>query len=281
MEDRATPLLRLLGDIKQTLDHLAKAIAEYQQANQSKEQEKVNAELKTVVRLPIQVTEYYASEERERTPKNRRDTIRFRLEIIGVLVAVGLVILTICTLRTLNGQLSEMRRQTRQSLESFRIDERASIEIESMKFKYALPFPPAIAVGYEVTAKNFGKTVARDIVLRKVTAMDANTDETIKHRMIENALRDVPPIDAFPKSLGPNVPIVMPFNVGGSAPQTYGKGTKQSVWYDYLIGRIDYRDAFGIPHWMTFCFVIADAKGNIQYCETGNDEDRNLELPPT
>jgi hypothetical protein len=172
--------------------------------------------------------------------------------------------------------------QLRQSRESFRIDERASIEIESMKLKGTVPFPPTTAVVYEVTAKNFGKTVARDIVFKKATLMDANS-EAFNARVIksgQDSLKDHPPV-AFPKSLGPNTPVVIPFGVGGTAPQTYGKGSKQETWHDYLIGRFDYNDSFGIPHWMTFCFVIRDASGNVDYCETGNDEDNNPELPPT
>jgi hypothetical protein len=270
---------KIIIESKDALEHLAKAITSYQESESNKRKERAQTELKAVVSLPVEVTAYYSSEQIERPVKNRREQIRLGLEGCGLLIAVALAGITLGTLLIIHGQLREMRRQTRQSLESFRIDERASIGIESMKLKYAVPFPPRTGVGYEVTAKNFGKTVAWDIVLRRVTAMDANTDEAIKHRMIQNALRDIPPMDAFPKSLGPSIPIVIPFTVGGSSPQTYGEGAKQSIWHDYLIGRIDYRDAFGIPHWMTFCFVITDAKGNIGYCETGNDEDRNSELP--
>ncbi len=280
MNEHPEPLLRLLGEIKNALDHLKEAIRSYKQSDSREKKQETETELKAVVRLPIEITSYYESEQRDRPVKSRHDLIRMGLEIAGVIVGIALAGLTLWTLIILHGQLTEMRRQTHQSLETFRIDERASIGIESMKLKYAAPSPPAAAVGYEVTAKNFGKTVARDIVLIKVTAMDANTDETIKRRMIQNALKDIPPIDAFPKSLGPSVPIVIPFSLGGSAPQIYGEGAKQSIWHDYLIGRIDYRDAFGIPHWITFCFVIQDAGGNIGYCDDGNDEDQNPELPP-
>jgi hypothetical protein len=175
----------------------------------------------------------------------------------------------------------------RQSTESFRIDERAWIEIEAINLQKVDPGPP-IGFVYGVQAKNFGKTVARDIVLKRVTALDGNIGP-INARSIQNAqdnlLRDQPgepspvPSLPMPKSLAPGTPVYIPFTIGGSAPQTYGQGSKQITMYNYLIGRFDYNDAFGIPHWLKFCVVIRDTSGKLGYCETGNDEDRNPELP--
>jgi hypothetical protein len=76
----------------------------------------------------------------------------------------------------------------------------------------------------------------------------------------------------MPKSLAPSTPVQTPFSLGGTAPE-YG-------FFDYLIGRIDYSDVFGVPHWMKFCFVITDASGKLGTCQDGNDEDRNPEVPP-
>lgn len=112
MGDRTTPFLRLLGDIKQVLDRLVEAITEYQQANQAKEKEKLDTEVKAVVRLPVEITKYYESEERERPKTSNRDKIRMYLEIAGVAAAVGLAVITLCTLRVFNEQLVEMRKQT-------------------------------------------------------------------------------------------------------------------------------------------------------------------------
>jgi hypothetical protein len=50
--------------------------------------------------------------------------------------------------------------------------------------------------------------------------------------------------------------------------------------YQFIIERIDYTDDFRVKHWVTFCFFISDGKGNLQYCQEGNDEDRNPELTP-
>jgi hypothetical protein len=31
---------------------------------------------------------------------------------------------------------------------------------------------------------------------------------------------------------------------------------------------------------MTFCFIVWNAAGDLQYCDYGNDEDGNPETPP-
>ena len=86
MQERSTPLLRLLGDIKNTLDHLAETVSEYEQSYAQKKKQESDVELKAIVRLPEEVTSYYVSEQRERSVKNRHEAIRMRLEFAGVLV---------------------------------------------------------------------------------------------------------------------------------------------------------------------------------------------------
>jgi hypothetical protein len=74
-------------------------------------------------------------------------------------------------------QWRQMRRQTRissdtlrQSTESFRIDERAWIELEPIKpatlFSPATKFIPRNSFMYELYPKNFGKTIARDVAMK-------------------------------------------------------------------------------------------------------------------
>jgi len=73
------------------------------------------------------------------------------------------------------------------------------------------------------------------------------------------------------KTLGPGVRAFSPFQMYGQEPSD---GT-----YRFLIGRIDYEDAFGVSHWSTFCFFI-DTGGQLRYCREGNDKDRNPEISP-
>lgn len=161
----------------------------------------------------------------------------------------------------------------------FRTDERAWIEIESIRLQSTItPEGMRTFFKYEVFTKNVGKTVARDIGLKRMNMMDANHG-IINIRGIQmwqdKMLVDRPGIPSkvpslpMPKSLAPNTTVTEPFILGGGAPQ-YG-------FFDYLIGRIDYKDAFDVAHWMKFCFVVTNAKGDLGICEAGNDEDSNPE----
>ena len=157
------------------------------------------------------------------------------------------------------------------TVEHFRTDERAWIEIETVK-------PRIIPFQYEVFIRNVGKTVARDIVLKRLTMMDGNTG-AMKARAIQRAQdtmlvekSEIPALP-MPTSLAPNTAPMIPFRIGGAAPN--------AGYFQHMLGRIDYNDVFGVPHWIKFCFVIIDSNGNVQYCETGNEEDRNLEIQPS
>ena len=72
-----------------------------------------------------------------------------------------------------------MRRQTRQTLESFRIDERAWIEIQPI----ALPTNTSASVGafrYALYPKNVGKTSATNITIYVSALSDARFHEEVK-----------------------------------------------------------------------------------------------------
>jgi hypothetical protein len=174
--------------------------------------------------------------------------------------------------------------QLRQSIESFRIDERAWIEIQPI----ALPSNPAARLGafrYELYPKNVGKTAATDI---KIYVPRGSMDSSItlgdnapnisrsQDMLVNGALSDIPRVNPISKVLAPNTVATVPFIMDGQAPQYFSK----DEWVSYLIGRIDYTDAFNIPHWLKFCFFVVDARGTLWNCKEGNDEDRNPELPP-
>jgi hypothetical protein len=177
-------------------------------------------------------------------------------------------------------QLHEMRVQIRQSLESFRIDERAWIEIQ--------PISASSNFRYQIYPKNVGKTAATDI---KISALRGSANSSITmgnsasqvtilqdKMMGENgALSDVPRVNPISKVLAPNTVSAVPVVMDGQAPQIFPKDEAVS----YLIGRIDYVDAFKVPHWLKFCFFVVDSYGNLWNCKEGNDEDRNPELPGT
>jgi hypothetical protein len=177
----------------------------------------------------------------------------------------------------------------RQSTESFRTDERAWVEIEPMKGYLFVPRTKEIgaAFQYPIYIRNVGKTVARDIQLRanrqgsqgSITMGD--NAEAIKWEQDKLLTGNVPtatdlPINnPVPKVLAPSTSSAVPLILNGQEPQYFPK----DQWVSYLIGRVDYTDAFGIVHWMKFCFFVANPRGELWNCKEGNDEDNNPELP--
>ena len=178
------------------------------------------------------------------------------------------------------GQLNEARKTTKLTVESFRIDERAWVEIQ--------PIASSPTFRYQIYPKNVGKTAATDIRINALrgTALNSITmgESASQLSMLQDKmllpggpLSDVPRANPVSKVLAPNTVATVPFIMDGQAPQIYPK----DEWVAYLIGRIDYNDAFKVPHWLKFCFFVVNAKGDLWNCKEGNDEDHNPELPPT
>jgi hypothetical protein len=86
----------------------------------------------------------------------------------------------------------------------------------------------------------------------------------------------MPVIFAIPKVLAPNTSSPVPIILHGQQPQYF----PNNEWVSYLIGRVDFTDSFGIPHWVKFCFFVANPRGELWNCKEENDEDRNSENSP-
>jgi hypothetical protein len=176
-----------------------------------------------------------------------------------------------------------------QSTQSFRIDERAWIGLDPLKGTMFAPKTDKIgaAFKYPIYIRNFGKTVARGIQLRasrngsqsSITMGDnAEAIKWAQDKLLVGEIpsaSDIPISNPVPKVLAPNTASSVPITLNGQEPQYFTK----DVWVSYLIGRVDYTDAFGVPHWVKFCFFVADAQGNLWNCKEGNDEDSNPEDP--
>jgi hypothetical protein len=167
------------------------------------------------------------------------------------------------------------------SVESFRIDERAWIEIEPIK-------PQLLMRGEADTGdlftcniylRNLGKTVATNISVRAADPMSTNGWD-------ENAQVVTKSQDRIPKEipsgrvqtvLAPNEISAAPFRMTCQAPQTFKSGGQL---IHYLIGRINYVDQFQVAHWKRFCYFVVNNRGEIWNCREGNYEDKNPETPP-
>jgi hypothetical protein len=171
-----------------------------------------------------------------------------------------------------------------QSIESFRIDERAWVEIEPIKptFLVGPIMGPDSGATFtcDIYLKNLGKTVASEISVRAADMMsidgfDNNRD--VIRRTQDNIPATIPN-GRVPRVLAPNAVAPAPFRLTCQAPQVFGKSGHEGI--HYLIGRVDYCDQFRVKHSMRFCSFVVNDRGEIWSCQEGNDEDRNSESVP-
>jgi hypothetical protein len=191
--EQPAPITELIVSLKNTLDHLVEAITAYQKTDAAQRKEESETESKTVVRLPVEVTKYYESEERERPKASGRDKIRMILEIAGVIAAIILAILTFCTLRTLNGQLSEARRTNGDLERQFQAQQRpwianGKIEVSGTEFLIYPGIPQEgaqVNISVSVPVRNVGGFPASDVQLSMVddATEEIAVSEKIKTRM--------------------------------------------------------------------------------------------------
>lgn len=170
------------------------------------------------------------------------------------------------------------KKSLKNSIESFRIDERAWVELEPIKpilFAKADEFISA-SFNYDIYPKNVGKTVARNIEMRAAhmcSGIEAGDNADYIRRAQDMLLHvNVGQNNRITKVLAPNTVSAVPFVLHAQAPQY--------AFYHFLYGRIDYTDAFSIKHWMKFCYIVNNSRGELVSCKEGNDEDHNPETLP-
>jgi hypothetical protein len=183
------------------------------------------------------------------------------------------------------------QRTLEQSIEAFRIDERAWVEIEPIK-PVLLDNNPKFGATFtcDIYPRNVGKTVATDIVVKaqeqfsselfgkNKVMMDSVQDKYLLDKTPQMGTNDTVhvPKNPVPKVLAPNSTSAAPFRLTCQAPQVFSG--HQSI--HYMVGRIDYCDQFRVKHWLKFCYFVVNARGKIWNCEEGNVEDRNSETHP-
>jgi hypothetical protein len=225
---------------------------------------------------------------------------KFILEILGFAILAVYAFFTIlmyCANRdsadAAKSAADTAQKTLTQSIEAFRIDERAWVEIEPIKPTLLSPADAKFSATFtcNIYPKNVGKTIATDVVVK---AEDSSSGEELGSNRTEMAnVQDNYLLDKFtwtgtgkpvhvaqnpvPKVLAPNTVSAAPFRLTCQAPQVFSNGTQV---LHYLIGRIDYCDQFQVRHWKKFCHFVVNARGEIWNCQEGNDEDHNPETTP-
>ncbi|HXN27596.1 MAG TPA: hypothetical protein VN902_10765 [Candidatus Acidoferrales bacterium] len=114
-----TTFARLLFELKNALNKLENTVSKYQEPESRKAEEKFPTEFEAVVGLPVDVTDNYGAENRER-PNKQAGKKRLVLEFVAVGAAIFLSVSTFCTLEVVNGQLWKPKERTAISKGSFK-----------------------------------------------------------------------------------------------------------------------------------------------------------------
>ena len=181
-------------------------------------------------------------------------------------------------------QASDSRRALGFAQDTFKLDERAWLELREDK----PPFPleetkldqnGSLAKQFEVSfdVANVGKTFAHAITVkaRSLQADDKFVD--VKSKIYKELsgydlggkktlIADEPTLIAT--ELGPNSVTTVPFRVKVGEPRGQVPGGYQ---VDYIVGRVDYIDVFSKYHWITFCFRTGIG-ARLTNCSFGNAE---------
>jgi hypothetical protein len=272
-------LLTWLRQIQQAVHKCADSIRRTQQQNGNQEMARIEIPQPLEVRAVVSYDQKTVSDAAFKDNRNHSTQASIRNATWAAFIAAAVYALVTmfmwCAMIKQNKIAGEALRQ---GTESFRIDERAWVEIQ--------PIAASPSFRYELYPKNIGKTAATNITIHALRGTTLNSismgDNAAQLSMLQDkmllngGLPDIPRVNPISKVLAPGTVAPVPFIMDGQAPQIFPK----DEWVSYLIGRIDYVDAFNVPHWLKFCFFVVDAKGDLWNCKEGNDEDRNPELPP-
>ena len=179
---------------------------------------------------------------------------------------------------------SQLAQQVGDNESFFRTDERAWVVISSIEKTLTIPPDPPFGTifKFSIFPKNVGKTVARNV---RIHAENPNASASFmenRHAIImsEDQLfhlsgskkRAIMPDNPGPQTLAPGAQSPVPVFSGGQEPQVLSDGNYR---YSFILGRIDYIDAFGVKHWTHFCYFIENSRGELANCTYGNDQDSN------
>jgi hypothetical protein len=161
----------------------------------------------------------------------------------------------------------------------FKPAERAWVEIGSIDKDISSPDPMLGShFKYGIYPRNVGKSVAHDVLIMVLEASDGpgfkSNQRAIKVRQdrlfFEPGANKRSGDKPEAESLAPAEQSVVPVYAGAAEPKRLSNGF---FVYSYILGRIDYIDVFGTPHWTHFCFFALNEKGELSPCEYGNDKD--------
>jgi len=217
--------------------------------------------------FPPDIKDEYITSSRDSTARERK---RYKVERVTlgfvILVALLNLIQAVESVRSANASHASIN----QAENNRRDDDRAWIVISQIEVIGSRQPDGTFSTNwkYGIRAKNVGKTIARDIVIHVGQSFGILNSTGVA--MTQNFVNKAPP-ESGPQSLAPEQETFIPISArSGQAPTERNPVSN-------VVGSIDYVDGFGASHWITFCFYPSDEQGHLQYCVSGNDQDRNPE----
>jgi hypothetical protein len=231
--------------------------------------------------------EYHSRQPRQGSESNadRSARVTARATVWMVVLNFPLAIAAAVGLWFSHQTLVEQRASAQSAAQTFQADERAWVLISPLTLIDTKSRDGRVlAFSYELSLKNTGKTAAHGVVPKIISFQNPPDLETKS-----NEIAVIQDKEHFGDSLKPQEADAQVIHTPVSAPATLAPAEVISVtrllsayppeyqqhtagWITYFVGRIDYIDAFGAAHWLTFCQFVVD-EGKLRYCKSGNDRD--------
>jgi hypothetical protein len=205
------------------------------------------------------------------TPADRSARVTARATVWMVVLNFPLAVAAAVGLWFSHETLLEQRASAKSAEQTFQADERAWVLIPPLTvIDTKSRDGQLLAFSYELSLKNTGKTAAHGVVARLLSFQDspdfekkaddiaaiqnqAHFGDALKPKAAESQVFS-PPVSA-PATLAPAEVISVTRLLTARVPEYQ---QHPGGWFSYFVGRVDYVDAFGVPHWLTFCQFAVD-----------------------
>lgn len=217
----------------------------------------------------------HASKEPERSLRAKTKRPPSTLGEIAICVLTGLMLLTYITLTFLSWrQIRLAKSSLNATIEEYRLEHRAWVSLSKIEFVLSSPTGNKFV---EISQFKRGETIA-------INAVFKNTGSTPAFGTVMAARAGIfsraPAFESLPNGgyWGITEPGEETFEtvfLEKLTPATLKAFASNSF---YVYGRIDYRDAFGVPHWETFCRRLSSLGGQAECPEKHDTIDANSEI---
>jgi hypothetical protein len=175
---------------------------------------------------------------------------------------VGILFLMWLQRRAMLGQIDEMQKARQHDREMSKLEYRAWLQFDGMEGGFA----ENGALNAKIRIKNSGRTPAKDVHMwysqEKALAGDKPKFSYTNEYAISHHV--VPPHG--------HVTLTHGVNTFGVTDEQWMKIERDELFV-YLHGKITYKDVFGYPHWLTFCFFYNNNSGTFRVSDYHNETD--------